>query len=105
LTPLWASSDVESGLVLAPRGMGTMVAMMIVGRIINRVDARVLLGAGLLLTAEVLWDDLLHARRLAMDLIRTGVLQGMGLGFMFVPLSTVTFSAQPGTFTAQCSTA
>jgi DHA2 family multidrug resistance protein len=84
--------------VLAPRGLGTMVAMMIVGRIINRVDARILLAAGLLLTAQVLWDDLLHARRLAMDLIRTGVLQGMGLGFMFVPLSTVTFSALPGTF-------
>src|SRR5260370_850099 len=45
-----------AGLVLAPRGMGTMLAMMIVGRIINRVDARVLLAAGLLLTAELLWE-------------------------------------------------
>ena len=35
-----------AGLVLAPRGIGTMVAMMIVGRLINRVDARVLLAVG-----------------------------------------------------------
>ena len=37
---------VTAGLVLAPRGIGTMVAMMIVGRIINRVDTRVLLSLG-----------------------------------------------------------
>jgi DHA2 family multidrug resistance protein len=56
-----------AGLVLAPRGIGTMVAMMIVGRIINRVDPRHLLASGQLLTAAVLgemayftpeaWDD------------------------------------------------
>jgi hypothetical protein len=43
-------------LVLAPRGIGTMVAMMIVGRIINRVDPRHLLASGQLLTAAVLWE-------------------------------------------------
>ena len=36
---------VTAGLVLAPRGVGTMVAMMIVGRLINRVDPRVLLAS------------------------------------------------------------
>jgi hypothetical protein len=45
-----------AGLVLAPRGIGTMVAMMIVGRIINRVDPRHLLASGQLLTAAVLWE-------------------------------------------------
>ncbi len=91
-----------AGLVLAPRGMGTMVAMMIVGRIINRVDARVLLGAGLLLTAEVLWEMTYFTPDVSQwTLVRTGVLQGMGLGFMFVPLSTITFSTLPGMFRTQ----
>src|SRR5216684_3270174 len=91
-----------AGLVLAPRGMGTMVAMMVVGRIINRVDPRILLAAGLLLTAEVLWEMTYFTPDVSQwTLIRTGVLQGMGLGLMFVPLSTITFSTLPGVFRTQ----
>jgi DHA2 family multidrug resistance protein len=88
---------VTAGLVLAPRGMGTMVAMMIVGRLINRVDPRVLLASGLLLTAAVLWEMTGFTPDVSeWTLIRTGILQGLGLGFMFVPLSTITFATLPG---------
>lgn len=88
---------VTAGLVLAPRGMGTMVAMMIVGRLIDRVDSRVLLGVGLLVTAAVLWEMTGFTPSVSeATLIRTGVLQGLGLGFMFVPLSTITFATLPG---------
>lgn len=87
---------ITAGMVLAPRGIGTMVAMMIVGRIINRVDPRILLAAGLVLTAVVLWEMTYFTPDVSeWTLIRTGVLQGMGLGFMFVPLSTVTFATLP----------
>ncbi|WP_395709855.1 DHA2 family efflux MFS transporter permease subunit [Reyranella sp.] len=93
---------ITAGLVLAPRGIGTMVAMMIVGRLINRLDPRVLLGAGLLLTAQVLWEMTRFTPDVSeWTLIRTGVLQGMGLGFMFVPLSTITFATLPGAFRTQ----
>ncbi|MFO1080734.1 MAG: DHA2 family efflux MFS transporter permease subunit [Reyranellaceae bacterium] len=85
-----------AGLVLAPRGIGTMVAMIVVGRIIGRVDPRLLLGAGLLMTAAVLWEMTFFTPDVSQaTLIRTGVLQGMGLGLMFVPLSTVTFATLP----------
>ncbi len=88
---------VTAGLVLAPRGVGTMVAMMIVGRLINRLDPRVLLASGLLLTAAVLWEMTGFTPNVSeWTLIRTGILQGMGLGFMFVPLSTITFATLPG---------
>ncbi len=87
---------VTAGLVLAPRGLGTMFAMMIVGRLINRVDARILLVLGLLMTAQVLWEMTGFTPDVSeWTLIRTGVLQGMGLGFMFVPLSTITFATLP----------
>jgi DHA2 family multidrug resistance protein len=93
---------ITAGMVLAPRGIGTMVAMMVVGRIINRVDPRILLAAGLLLTAEVLWEMTYFTPDVSQwTLIRTGVLQGMGLGFMFVPLSTITFATLPGTLRTQ----
>ena len=93
---------VTAGLILAPRGMGTMVAMMIVGRILTRVDPRILLAVGLLMTAEVLWEMTAFTPNVSeWTLIRTGVMQGMGLGFMFVPLSTITFATLPGRLRTQ----
>jgi DHA2 family multidrug resistance protein len=82
-----------AGLVLAPRGMGTMVAMMICGRLINRVDPRKLLLFGFSLSAFVLWEMTGFTPDVSQwTLVRTGVEQGFALGFMFVPLSTLTFS-------------
>ena len=82
-----------AGMILAPRGMGTMVAMMICGRLINTVDARLLLAVGFLISSAVLWEMSGFTPDVSQwTLIRTGVLQGAGLGFMFVPLSTITFA-------------
>jgi DHA2 family multidrug resistance protein len=84
---------VTTGLVLGPRGVGTMAAMLAVGRLIGRLDTRVLLGIGLGLTA---WS--FHAMTgwtpnvSEMTIIVVGVVQGIGLGFIFVPLSTATLS-------------
>ena len=51
-----------TGLVMAPRGVGTMISMLLVGRLVRLVDARLLVFAGLLLTTWSLWhDDRLHA--------------------------------------------
>jgi DHA2 family multidrug resistance protein len=88
-----------TGLVLAPRGMGTMVAMMLVGRLLGRIDPRGLILFGLLLTAAVLWKMTGFTPDVSQStLIWTGVLQGLGLGFMFVPLSTITFATLDPTF-------
>jgi DHA2 family multidrug resistance protein len=82
--------------VLAPRGIGTMIAMLIVGRLVNRVDARLLIFAGLALTAGSLYDMTGFSLDIGTsDLVRTGITQGLGLGFIFVPLSTVTFATLP----------
>ena len=45
-----------TGLVTAPRGIGTMVAMFVVGRLINRVDNRLIILFGFLLTAVSMWQ-------------------------------------------------
>jgi len=84
---------VAAGLVLGPRGVGTMAAMMVVGKLVGRVDTRLLLGTGLGITA---WSfDAMTGW--TPDVSQTtimvvGVIQGIGLGFLFVPLSTVTLS-------------
>ena len=82
-----------TGYVLAPRGVGTMVAMMAVGRLSGKLDARLMIMAGLLLTALSLYDMAGFTTDVSMfTLIYTGVVQGLGLGFIFVPLSTMTFA-------------
>ena len=82
-----------SGMVLAPRGFGTMTAMFIVGRVIGRVDARLLIVLGLGLIAGSLWEMSLFTLEVPTSMIiSTGIVQGMGLGFVFVPLSTMTFA-------------
>ncbi len=84
---------IDVGYLLAPRGVGTMVAMMLVGRLSGRVDARYLILSGLLLTSFSMWEMTLFNTDIgSWDIVRTGIIQGLGLGFIFVPLSTITFA-------------
>ncbi|MBJ7407600.1 MAG: DHA2 family efflux MFS transporter permease subunit [Bradyrhizobium sp.] len=87
---------VTAGIVMGPRGMGTMVCMFLVGRLIGRVDTRWLLMIGLLLTAWAMYDMTGWNQNVSEATIAlTGFIQGAGLGFLFVPLTTVTFSTLP----------
>ena len=82
----------DVGLVLAPRGAGTMMAMLVVGRLLSRIDARLLIFFGimcLVVSLKVTSDFNLDVGM--WPIMWTGVLQGFGLGFIFVTLSTVTF--------------
>lgn len=84
---------VTVGSVLAPRGFGTMGAMLIVGKLSGKVDARYMITLGLLLIIFSLWEMTHFTPDVtSFDIIWTGVVQGAGLGFLFVPLSTVTFA-------------
>ena len=87
---------VTAGLVLGPRGLGTMAAMMIVGRLVGQVDTRLLLGVGLGLTAWSLYDMTGWTPDVSqMTIMGNGLVQGAGLGFLFVPLSAVTLGTLP----------
>jgi DHA2 family multidrug resistance protein len=82
-----------AGLVTAPSGIGTMIAMMVVGRLTGKVDTRILLAVGFALTAVSLWLMTGYTLVLAQsDIIWPGIIQGFGLGFVFVPLSAATFA-------------
>ena len=82
-----------AGLVTAPSGLGTMVAMLIVGRLVGKLDLRLLLGTGFLITAFSLWQMSQYTLVLSRsDIVWPGVIQGLGLGLVFVPLSAATFA-------------
>lgn len=83
----------DVGLVMAPRGVGVMVAMMIVGKLAGKMDPRKQVVFGLSLTAFSLWEMTLFDLNVSKwDIIRTSIAQGFGLGFVFVPLSAISFS-------------
>ncbi len=84
------------GLVLAPRGLSAMVSMFLAGRLINRIGAKPLIGMGIAITTfgTVAMTDY----SLQIDtwwVIWPTLVQGFGLGLVFVPLATVTFATLP----------
>ena len=84
---------VTAGFVMGPRGIGTMAAMLVVGRLIGPVDTRMLLSFGLGLTAWSFYAMTGWTQDISqMTIVSIGVIQGIGLGFLFVPLSVVTLS-------------
>ncbi|TMV40859.1 multidrug efflux MFS transporter, partial [Thioclava sp. BHET1] len=87
---------VTAGIVMGPRGMGTMICMFVVGRLIGKIDTRILLLVGLLITAYAMYDMTLWTPQVSQArIIITGFVQGAGLGFLFVPLTTTTFATLP----------
>ncbi|MGA9421338.1 MAG: DHA2 family efflux MFS transporter permease subunit [Rhodanobacteraceae bacterium] len=88
---------VTTGLLLAPRGVGTMVSMMVVGRLMARgIDPRGIVASGIVLTAYSLWMmSGFSADMPAGPVVSSGVVQGLGLGLIFVPVSTLAYATLP----------
>jgi MFS transporter, DHA2 family, multidrug resistance protein len=87
---------ITAGVLLASRGCGTFVAMMLVGRVMRYVEARTLIITGLSLTAASLfqmtgWTDQTGVT----EIVAVSIVQGFGFGLVFVPLSTVAFLTLP----------
>ncbi|HEY5210580.1 MAG TPA: DHA2 family efflux MFS transporter permease subunit [Stellaceae bacterium] len=84
---------VTTGLIMAPRGIGTMVSMVLVGRLTGKVDPRILIAFGFGLSALSLWQ-MTHFD-LQMDrwpVIWSGLIQGFGVGFAYVSLTSAAFA-------------
>jgi MFS transporter, DHA2 family, multidrug resistance protein len=85
-----------SELLMVPRGVGTMIAMMVAGRLSNRVDPRLLMLIGLLMIAGSMWQMTGWTPAISVwSLTVTSVIQGFGLGFVFIPLQVVAFGTLP----------
>jgi MFS transporter, DHA2 family, multidrug resistance protein len=81
-----------AGWLLGTRGIGTLVSMMVVGRMLQIIEARWLLLAGLIMMAGTLYEMELYTDQTpGTILIAMNVFQGFGIGLLFVPLSTVAF--------------
>ncbi len=87
---------ITAGMLLASRGFGTFLAMMMVSRLMRYFEARTLIISGLALTAGSLfqmtgWTEMTQVP----EIVTVSVFQGFGFGLVFVPLSTVSFLTLP----------
>ena len=98
LQGLMGYSVFQSGLVTAPRGVGTLIAMMLVGRIVGRIDVRLIIGTGLALTAVSMWQMTHFSLLMNMSpVVWSGLIQGLGTGIVYVPMAALTFTTLPAT--------
>jgi DHA2 family multidrug resistance protein len=96
LQNLYGYSVYDTGVLLAPRGVGILLAMFIAAKLAKKVDPRVLICVGFLMTAVSMW--IMTSWSLNMDwhlIVYTGLIQGFGMGFVFIPLNGVAFSTLP----------
>ena len=96
LQNLYGYSVLQSGFLTAPRGVGTLFSMLIAGRLTGKIDARILVALGVVLMGVSLW----LMTGFALDqpswpVVSSGVVQGLGLGLIFVPLQTLAFATLP----------
>jgi DHA2 family multidrug resistance protein len=87
---------ITAGVLLASRGCGTFVAMMLVGRLMRTIEARTLIITGLSLTAlSLYWMTAWTDQTGVTEIVEISIIQGFGFGLVFVPLSTVAFMTLP----------
>jgi DHA2 family multidrug resistance protein len=82
-----------TGLATAPRGVGTLLAMLIVARLAKVVEARWIVGAGLAMTALSAWQMTQFSLQMDMStVVWSGLAQGVGTGLVYVPLASAAFA-------------
>ena len=87
---------IDTGLVTAPRGLGTILTMWIAGQLMGRIDVRYMVFGGLLIYAWSLWS--MSHWSLEVDrfhIILAGLVQGLAIGFVFMPLNAIAFATLP----------
>jgi DHA2 family multidrug resistance protein len=101
LLPIWLQTllgypATTTGFTMAPRGLGSMIGMPIVGMFVSRFDPRKVLAGGLLLGAASTWQlSQLNLNAGYWDLFWPQAIQGFGLGMVFVPLTTIAMNPVP----------
>jgi len=93
LQTLMGYSALQSGLSVSPRGIGAMASMIAVGVLVRRIDARLLMAFGFVLLGYSTWILGNISLQIGMSsVVVPNVMNGFAMGFIFVPLTTITLS-------------
>jgi DHA2 family multidrug resistance protein len=86
-------SVLQAGAATAPRGVGTLIAMLVAGRLVGRIDSRLIIIAGLGITALGLYEMSHFSLQMsARSIVLSNILQGAGTGATYVPLAAMGFA-------------
>src|SRR5690242_17304629 len=89
-------SVTDAGLLMAPRGLGTMASMMFAGRAVYKIDPRILMTGGVSSLVWSMWEMAHWTPEVSVTTLTVvTVIQGFGMGFMFVPLNMTAFATLP----------
>jgi DHA2 family multidrug resistance protein len=93
LQSLAGYSVTQAGLLMTPRGVGTMIMMMVAGRLSGIIDPRKLMGVGVLCLAGAMWDMTQWTPDVSVwRLSVVTMIQGAGIALVFSPLQVVGFA-------------
>ncbi len=96
LQTLFGYSSMEAGKAMAPRGVGSMLMMPLVGMLTSKIDARKLLVVGLAIGGlTMIWLGQINLNAGYNDIAIPQFLQGTGMALLFVPLTTVAMANIP----------
>jgi DHA2 family multidrug resistance protein len=96
LQTLWGYPALQAGIAMAPRGLGSFIAMPVVGIIMVRFDPRKLLTIGMIVAAFTLFQlSWLNLYSGYWDVFWPQLVQGLSLALLFVPLTTITMDPIP----------
>lgn len=95
---LYGYGVMDSGMLMAPRGFGLLLTMMLANKLQTRVDGRILITTGYLIAAVSLWMMTGWSLEVGQaQIVITGFVQGLGLGLVFMPVNMIAFSTlRPG---------
>jgi DHA2 family multidrug resistance protein len=84
---------ITTGLVIAPRGVGSIISIYLAGRLVGRVDTRLLIISGLTMFAIAFYGMSHYSTQMGpLSIVWTGVVQGLGTGLVFIPMTTLAFA-------------
>jgi DHA2 family multidrug resistance protein len=96
LQTLLGYPSLQAGIAMAPRGMGSLIGMPLIGMLVGKIDPRKLVAFGLVLGASTLfWLGQLNLNTGYWDVFWPQFFQGFGLSALFVPLTTITMDPIP----------
>jgi DHA2 family multidrug resistance protein len=90
---------IDTGLMLAPRGVGVLLSMALAARLMGKVDTRIVIAVGLVIFAFSLRQ--MAGWSLEMDfwpVVTSGFIQGIGMGLVFMPLNSLAFATLSGAY-------
>src|SRR5258705_2836534 len=94
LQTLLGYPSMQAGIAMAPRGMGSLIMMPIVGYLTSKIDVRKLLAVGFTVAGfTLIWLGSLNLNAGYWDIFWPQALQGTGMALTFVPLTTATMQA------------